>query len=71
MNDPLPKRDWVVDTIAIIVVVGFFGMCVLVDIARLDQSDHDILYMLVGQLTSGFIMVLAYYFGSSNKLPKP
>jgi len=61
------KRDWVLDIIAILVVLGFFVMCIIVAMEKLDQSDHDILYMLIGQLTAGFLMVISYYFGSSNK----
>jgi len=61
------KRDRILDFIAILVVLGYFIMCAMVGLTRMDQSDHDVLYMMVGQLTAGFIMVLGYYFGSSNK----
>jgi uncharacterized YccA/Bax inhibitor family protein len=61
------KRDSILDLIALIVVIGYFAMCCVICYVRLDQSDHDVLYMLVGQLTGGFIMVLSYYFGASNK----
>ncbi len=61
------KRDLVLDMIAFIVIIGFFVMCAMVEFTHLDQSDHDVLYMLSGQLTAGFMMVLSYYFGSSNK----
>lgn len=61
------KRDYVLDIIAFIVVIGYFAMCVTLEYRKLDQSDHDVLYMMVGQLTAGFIMVLSYYFGSANK----
>lgn len=63
----LGREDWMLDFIAIVVVIGFFGMCFVVAFQKMDQSDHDILYMLIGQLTAGFIMVVSYYFGSSNK----
>jgi len=61
------KRDYVLDIIAFIVILGYFIMCATVEFTKLDQSDHDVLYMMVGQLTAGFIMVLSYYFGSTNK----
>jgi cell division protein FtsX len=63
----LGKRDWVLDFIAMLVVSGFFAMAFLIAIAPMDRSDHDILYMIIGQLTSGFLLVLGYYFGSSKK----
>jgi len=61
------KRDIILDVISLIVIIGYFLMCGVICATRLDQSDHDVLYMMVGQLTGGFIMVLSYYFGSSNK----
>lgn len=61
------KNDYVLDSIAFLVIAGYFCMCTIVAFTKLDQSDHDVLYMMVGQLTGGFIMVLSYYFGSSNK----
>jgi hypothetical protein len=61
------KRDYVLDSIAFTVVFGYFFMCAMVTFTKLDSTDHDILYMLIGQLTGGFIMVLSYYFGASNK----
>lgn len=60
-------EDWIMDGIAVIVIVGFFSMCIAVCFYKVDASAHDILYMLIGQLIAGFIMVLSYYFGSSNK----
>lgn len=63
----LGKRDWIMDAISVVVVFGFFVMCVLVALVKEDQSDHDILYMLIGQLTAGFLMVLGYYYGGNKK----
>lgn len=64
------KRDWVESSIAVTVVAGFFVMCFLVALTKQDNSDHDILYMLIGQLTAGFIMVLSYFFGSVSSKQK-
>ncbi len=63
----LGGRDWVMDSIAIIVVVGFFGMALVVALTKLDQSDHDVLYTLIGQMAAGFICVLSFFFGSMRK----
>lgn len=59
------KRDVILDFIAILVVMGFFGLCVINYFIRLD--DDHIVTMLVGQISSGFMLCLSYYFGSSNK----
>lgn len=64
------KRDWVMELIALFVVIGYFLMCYLVMFTTIDITDHDILNMLFGQLMAGFMMVLSYFFGSSNKQNK-
>lgn len=59
------KRDWVADFIAISIVSGFFGLCLIVAFTKMDLSDHDIFYMLLGIFGSGFSCVLNYFYGSS------
>ncbi len=61
------RRDWVMDTIALTVVYGFFSMCFTVALTARDQTDHDVLYLLIGQLSAGFISVLSFFFGSIRK----
>lgn len=60
------KRDWILDMIAFIVISGYFVMCSLVLFNKLNNENSQVLYMMFGQLTGGFIMVLSYYFGSSK-----
>ena len=59
------KRDWVADFIAITIVIGFLGMCLIVAFTKMDSTDHDIFYMLLGVFGSGFSCILNYFFGSS------
>lgn len=59
------KRDWVLDFLSFIVVVGFFILCILNYFVKPD--DDNIVVMLIGQISSGFMLCLSYYFGSSNK----
>lgn len=61
------KGDWILHFIAVTIVFGYLMMCAFVALTHLDESDHDVLYMMLGQLTGGFIMVLSYYFGSNSK----
>ena len=65
--DELKKRDYVMEGIAVAVVIGYFAMCSLTVFYTIPLADHDMLNMLFGQLMGGFMMVLSYYFGSSNK----
>ncbi len=59
------KTDWVLSAIAIIVTIGFFILCVLNYFYPI-RDDH-VLIMLIGQVSSGFVMVLSFYFGASKK----
>lgn len=61
------KRDLVMDFIAITVVIGFFTMAFIIALTPRDNSDHDVLNMLIGQLSAGFIAVLSFFFGSIRK----
>ena len=58
------QRDWVIDTIAIIVICGFFLLCLINYFFR--PADDHILIMLIGQASGAFVMVLSYYFGASK-----
>lgn len=58
------KTDWVLSSIAVIVVVGFFMLCMMNYFYPI-RDDH-VLIMLIGQVSSGFLLVLSFYFGSSK-----
>lgn len=66
-TEMLGRRDWVMDLIALSVVYGFFSMCFIVAFTTRDQSDHDVLNILIGQLSAGFIAVLGFFFGNIRK----
>jgi uncharacterized membrane protein YraQ (UPF0718 family) len=59
------KRDRILDALAVLVVIGFFGICIINYFFEL-EDDH-VVVMLTGQISSALMMVLSYYFGSSNK----
>ena len=61
------RRDFVMDFIAVSVVIGFFGMAFLIALTPRDGTDHDVLNVLIGQLSAGFIAVLSFFFGSIRK----
>jgi hypothetical protein len=61
------RRDLVMDFIALMVVVGFFAMAFIIALTPRDNTDHDVLNMLIGQLSAGFIAVLSFFFGSIRK----
>ncbi len=61
------RRDLVMDFIAICVVIGFFAMAFVIALIPRDNTNHDALNMLIGQLSAGFIAVLSFFFGSIRK----
>lgn len=69
------KHDWVLPVISLIVMVGFFAVVGVIMFTKLDTSDHDVLYLLVGTLGAAFTQVLNYYlgtsFGEQNKIKMP
>lgn len=60
------ERDWLLEYISIIVIAGYLVMCTLLLFNKISNDNNQIIYMMFGQLTSGFIMVLSYYFGSTK-----
>lgn len=58
------KTDWVLNIIALSVIIAFISMTFLIAITTFNASDHDVLFTLIGQLSSGFIAVLSFFFGS-------
>ena len=59
------KRDWMLDGIAVLVILGFFILCIINYFVKI--PDDHVITMLIGQISSGFMLCLSYYFGSSNK----
>lgn len=53
--------------IALVVILGFFTMCFTLVFKTLDNADHDVLCILMGQLSAAFGYVLSYYFGDMIK----
>ncbi len=62
------KRDWLLDLIAFVVICGYFVMCSFMVFNRVEGENNQVLFMMFGQLTGGFIMVLSYYFGSTKQI---
>ena len=69
MFELISKRDVMVVTLAIVVVVGFFAGLVSLVFIHLDKTSgsYELLYMAFGALTMKFGTVIDYFFGSSDK----
>jgi hypothetical protein len=49
-----------------LVVVGFFGLLVVLAVTTIPTENKDIMLMVVGGLIGSFVTVVGYYFGSSS-----
>ncbi len=52
---------------AIVVVFGFLSALVLVFLTSADNTDRDILNMMLGVLGGTFVTVVGYYFNQRKK----
>ncbi len=62
------QRDWLMMALAIVVVIGFFGLISVMIVGDNAQktSNNGPINQLFGALVAGFSMVLSYFFGSSK-----
>lgn len=63
------KRDWVVNFICISSIFTFNFALFLLIFESDEIEHHSVIYMLIGQMTSVYVMIYNYYFGNkhSNK----
>lgn len=54
------------DILAVIIVVGFFGILIAMMLGKLTVTDQQALLILLGSLSAGFGAVLNFFFGSSR-----
>lgn len=59
-------RSWTPDILAVIIVLGFFGILTAMLLGVLRVSDQQALLILLGSLSAGFGAVLNFFFGSSR-----
>jgi hypothetical protein len=53
--------------VVISVVLGFWGVCIIVALTSMDKTDHDIFYLIVGVMGTKFSTMVDYFVGSSRK----
>lgn len=59
-------KDWVPGVLAIGLTLGFFGLLGWLVAHEPPQGSRDILNIMLGSLGTGWVTMLAYYFGSSS-----
>lgn len=60
-------KDWFVHALAIIVVIGYFAEKCIMFFVHCDFVGKDILMSINTEANSALILVLSYYFGSTNQ----
>jgi hypothetical protein len=59
-------RSWVPSALSIIVTVGFFGLLIGMLQGWLKLTDSQALLLMLGSLTTGWGVVMQYWFGSTS-----
>lgn len=59
-------KDKVPAVLATVAVVGFFAVLGALFVIVPPKDNGDVIYLLMGQVSGAYAMVLAYYFGSSS-----
>lgn len=63
----LGKSDFVMQSIAVIVTLGFFTTLIIaLSVDDLSADQKDVVMMMLGMLSTAFAAIIAYYFGSSR-----
>lgn len=64
-NREVQLKDNTTKYLAYLITFGFFGICVALLVMGKPVNGGDTLLMMIGSLTSAWIAVVAYHFGSS------
>lgn len=63
-------KDWVPGVLAVSLTIGFFGLLGWMMYQAPPAGSRDILNVMLGSLGTGWVTMLAYYFGSSASSDK-
>jgi hypothetical protein len=64
------QRDYTPTILALSLTVGFFGLLAMLIYTDVDQEAMTLLEVMLGSLSTSFIAVIGYYFGSSSSSRK-
>lgn len=64
------RYGWMLPVLGIMITVGFFANIMILHLTRMDTTDHDVLYMMLGVAGTSWGTVVQYYFGSSHAIQK-
>lgn len=58
---------WVLPFFGLLISIGFFTVVTFVFVTKMDESDHDVLYTMIGVLGATFSQVYQNFFGGWRK----
>ena len=64
------QRDYTPTILALALTVGFFGLLAMLIYADVDQEAMTLLQIMLGGLSTAFVAIIGYYFGSSSSSRK-
>lgn len=64
------QRDYTPTILALALTAGFFGLLGLLIYANVDNEAMTLLQIMLGGLSTAFISIISYYFGSSSSSRK-
>ena len=59
-------KDKVPLVLALIVTLGFFGILLLVMLGHVEETETQIMDIMIGSLGTAWVSIISYYFGSSK-----
>lgn len=59
-------KDWIPGVLAVSLTLGFFGLLASLVVHAPPEGSRDIVHVMLGSLGTGWVTMLAYYYGSSN-----
>lgn len=60
------QRSWVPAALSVLVTLGFFGLLLGMLTGQLRVSDSQALLLMLGSLSTGWGMVMAFWFGTTH-----
>lgn len=60
------QRSWVPAALSVLVTLGFFGLLLGMLTGQLHVSDSQALLLMLGSLSTGWGMVMAFWFGTTH-----
>ena len=59
-------KDWAMFVLAALIIIGFFGVLIMLVFHEIPDKNKDALNLILGALIASFSALVSYFFGSSK-----